>query len=95
MNARETTRLQLGHRVVSEAHRAMADSNMSAADIAAVIGESEAYVRRILIGENGSSRALRMQLLPDISWATQQWMSIAISPVFDAERVAAVKRRGG
>ena len=92
MNARETTRLQFGHRFVSEAHRVMADSNMSIAAVAAAIGESEAYVRRILIGENGSSRALRAQLMPDIAWATQQWFCIAISPVFDAERMAAVKR---
>lgn len=95
MNARETTRLQLVHRFASEAHRAMADSNMSIAQVAEKIGESPAYLKRILSSENGSSRAARLQLWADISWATRQWTSIAISPVSDAEHVAPVESEAG
>lgn len=91
MNARETTRLQLGHRIASEIHRMMADSNMSIPQLAAAIGESEAYLKRVLTGENGHSRAIRAQLLADISWATQKWMSIAITPISDAEHSATVE----
>lgn len=85
MNARETTRLQLGHRIASEIHRAMADSNMSIAQLAAAIGESEAHLKRVLSGENGHSRAVRTQLLADVAWATGQWISISITPISDVE----------
>lgn len=82
MNAREKTARQLTHRLASEAHRAMADANMSIEEVAAKIGESPSYLRRVLVGENGSSR-VRLSLFADIAWATQQWVSISITPVSD------------
>lgn len=90
MNARETTALQLTHRLASEAHRAMADANMSIEQVAAKIGESPAFLKRILVGENGNSR-VRLSLFADIAWATQQWVSISITPVSDDKPTEAVK----
>lgn len=91
MNGRETTSLQLTHRFASEAHRAMADANMSINELAAKIGESPAYLRRVLSGENGKSSAIRLNLLSDIAWATGQWLSVSITPVGDDEPADTVK----
>lgn len=90
MNSRETTALQLTHRLASEAHRAMADANMSITDLAAKIGESPTFLRRVLVGENGNSR-VRLSLFADIAWATQQWMSLSVTPIPDVKPETTVK----
>jgi len=91
VNARESAALQLSHRVASEIHRALADANMSIEDLAVKIGESPAFLKRVLVGENGSLRLIRLPLLSDISWATQQWISISITPLDPVEPVNAVE----
>lgn len=80
MNSRERLSVQLTHRLASEINLALSESDMTIADLAKKIGDSEGFIRRVLAGEDGVGKYVKVELISDVAWATGQWISISINP---------------
>lgn len=79
------------HFVASEIHLALFRSGMTIADLSKEIGESQAFIRRILEGEDGLHRLINILLLKKIADATGCAINIKISPLRRIKMKPAVK----
>ena len=72
---------QLAYRLAAEINLALAESNMSLKQLAGKIGESEAYLKRVLAADDNVANVIKMRLIADVAWATGRWISISVSPI--------------
>lgn len=91
MNAAMQKSVRAEHTVVSEIHKALAAADMSIADLARIIKESESFIRSILEGENGINRLINMRLLQEIADATGKIITVKIQPQRAAKHRRSVK----
>lgn len=91
MKPRKKARVRATHSIAAEIHEALSDADMTAAELARKCKESEAFIRRILVGENGIGRLIHADLLQTISDETGRDLTIHIYAAKPVRRRIAVK----
>lgn len=57
---------RLTHRIAAAIHSGMADRDLTIRELAQKIGQSEQFIRRLLVAENGVAEVLKTSLIADI-----------------------------
>lgn len=91
MSAATQQAVRTTHNVAAEIHRALASSGLSIADLAQISVQSEAFIRSILVGEDGIARLVNMDLLQSFADATGRTLHIKISPAKRRSRKTSVE----
>jgi hypothetical protein len=89
---RERLRLSVTHRLAAEIHGALADRAMSIKELSTKIGESEAFIRRILVAEDSITEVVKLGFLADVAWATSHSINVHVSPETIVKLKSLVKR---
>jgi hypothetical protein len=53
---------------------------MTLRELASKIGESEAFLRRVMASEGDLADVVKIRLISDVAWATGRWVSISVAP---------------
>ena len=77
---RNRLRLSVTHRLAAEIHGALADRGMSIKELSTKIGESENFIKRVLVAEDGIADVVKLSLIADVVWATAHGIDIYVSP---------------
>lgn len=94
MSADDQKDVRVSHTFASEVHKALVFANMTIADLAKEILESEAFIRSILEGEDDLDRLVNLRLMKEITRATGYEIRFRILLPFAAKRRPSVKRDG-
>ena len=91
MNAAPVNTKQLTHKLAAEIHRVMAAKRLDVDALAAQLIESPAFLRRVLVGEDGLGKVINLDFVQAISNATGRTMYLKISPQRSVKRKPSVK----
>lgn len=92
MNAAIPDTVRSSHSVAGEINRALSSSGLTISELAQKAVLSEAFIRSVLVGEDGLGRLVNLDFLQLVADTTRRTLSIKISPNPKSVRPPSVKR---